>query len=233
MTVEKDLKKTTTTTTKGRKTTTKASTSKAPIKEEVKKEITIDEDLVKKLLNKIDTLEKEIEDSKVEKETTDKKVEEKPKTINKKATFKEIRNEEFAVQRVLDGIGDVFYKDKITGYEFTWKEKGDIEYIQGEILKRMNNSPLFLKTPWLKIIDNDEIVDLFGLRQLYDDIELIEDVDKVLKLSDSQLGDIVNRLPKEYKQVLGTNIASNITNGTLNDINIIRKFERLLKKQFV
>lgn len=223
---KKDVKKTT-----AKKTTT-SKTKDIKVEENAKEKVD-NEDVIDLLMKQIADLQKQIgQNNKIEE--TEKSIEKEiPKkiTTNKKATFQDIRNEEIAVKRVVGGIGLVMYKDKKTGDEYVWREVGDVEYVLGDALKRM--SPNFLKTPWLKIIDNDDAIDALNLRDLYDDIELIEDIDKLIDVEDFKIESIINKLSKEYKQVLATNIISKISSGALSNVNIIRRFERLLGKEFL
>lgn len=220
--VKKDVK-----TTVKKATTTKAKATKV---NEVVKEPD-NSDAIALLMQQIADLQNQINQSKVEKVTETVKEEVTTKPTSKKTTFQSIRNEEILLKRVVGGMGVVIYKDKKTGDEFVWREVGDTEYVSGDIMKRM--SPNFLKTPWLKIIDNDDAIDVFNLRALYNDIELIENVDKIIDMDDSKIYEIINRLSNEYKQVLATNIMGKISSGELSNINVIRKFERLLGKEFL
>lgn len=220
---KKDVKKTTT------KKVTPSKTKATKVNEVVKEPN--NSDAIALLMQQIADLQNQINQSKVEKVTETVKEEITTKPTSKKITFQSIRNEEILLKRVVGGMGVVIYKDKKTGDEFVWREVGDTEYVSGDIMKRM--SPNFLKTPWLKIIDNDDAIDVFNLRALYDDIELIENVDKIIDMDDSKIYEIINRLSNEYKQVLATNIMGKISSGELSNINVIRKFERLLGKEFL
>lgn len=215
-----------------KKAVTKPKTTKA--KTVVEKEKAVSEDTISILMNQIAELKLQIDKNNVEPKIVS-NVEEKPtkQTPIKRASFQNIRDEEIMVKRVIGGIGSVSYKDKKTGDEYIWQEIGDTEYITGDALKRMNTSPFFLKTPWLRIIENDDAIEVFNLKELYSDIDSIEDVDGLLKMSDSQITELINKLSKEYKQVLATNIMSKVSSGELSNINIIRKFEGLLGKEFL
>ena len=221
--VKKDVKNTTVKKT----TTTRAKATKV---NEVVKEPD-NSDAIALLMQQIADLQNQINQSKVEKVTETVKEEVTTKPTSKKATFQSIRNEEIMLKRVVGGMGVVIYKDKKTGDEFVWREIGDTEYVTGDIMKRMGDK--FLKTPWLKIMDNNDAIDIFNLRSLYDDIELIENVDKIIDMDDSKIYEIINRLSNEYKQVLSTNVMGKVSSGELSNINVIRKFERLLGKEFL
>ena len=221
---KKDVKKT---------TTKKATPSKAKVEKvmEVVKPTTDNNDVIALLMQQIADLQNQMNQPKVAEVIETVKEEVTTKPISKKATFQSIRNEEITLKRVAGGVGIVMYKDKKTGDEFVWGEVGSTEYVLGDVMKRMPDK--FLKTPWLKIIDNDDAIDVFNLRELYDDIELIENVDKMIDMDDSKIYEIINRLTNEYKQVLATNIMGKISSEELSNINVIRKFERLLGKEFL
>ena len=55
----------------------------------------------------------------------------------------------------------------------------------------------------------------------------------MIDMDDSKIYAIINRLTNEYKQVLATNIMGKISSEELSNINVIRKFERLLGKEFL
>lgn len=221
---KKDVKKT---------TTKKVTPSKTKVKkvEEVVKQTPDNNDVIALLMQQIADLQNQMNQPKVTEVIETVKEEVTTKPTSKKATFQSIRNEEITLKRVAGGMGVVMYKDKKTGDEFVWREIGDTEYVTGDIMKRMGDK--FLKTPWLKIMDNNDAIDIFNLRSLYDDIELIENVDKIIDMDDSKIYEIINRLSNEYKQVLSTNVMGKVSSGELSNINVIRKFERLLGKEFL
>ena len=220
--MEKETKKTT-------KTTKKNTTSK--------KVETVDNSVIEMLLKEIAELKSKIneqEENKTKeevKEVENKKVKEIKKTG--KVNLKDLMEVEVEVERVLDGIGDIVYVDKNTGCEYTWTEKGATEYMTVEVLRRMNNkSSLFLKSPWLKIVDNDDVVEALGLTKLYKNLSLVEDVNTIIELEDFEITNLIKELPNEYKNILSTNVLSKILSGELNNINEIRRLERLLGKEF-
>lgn len=206
------------------KTTRKTSTKKT---EEVK----IDNNVVEMLMKQIAELQAQIQqqDKTVEVKEPTEKTDKK-----RRNTFNDIRDVEVEVQRVIGGVGDVKYVDKKTGDEYTWKEEGSIEYMTGDVLRRMNStSQLFLKAPWLRILDNDEVIEVLGLKELYKNIDAIEDVNMLASMDEDELERLVKSLSLEYKNVLSTNVAYKISSEELNNINVIRKFERVLGKEFL
>lgn len=199
-----------------------------------KKESTVDQSVVEMLMKEIEALKMQLSQKDDHKE----EIVEVKKSTNKReklrATFNEIRDVEVEVKRVIGGIGSVKYIDKKTGDEYIWTEEGSSEYMTVDVLKRMNSkSPLFLKAPWLRILDNDDAIEVLGLKEIYHNIDLIDDIDELVKLKEHELEQLVESLSLEYKNVLATNIMDKINLEELNDINAIRRFERVLQKEFL
>lgn len=220
-TAKKDLKAETT------PKKTKSATTK-------KKETTVDSSVVEMLMKEIEALKIQLSQKEDDKE----EIVEVKKPTNKReklrATFNEIRDVEVEVKRVIGGIGSVKYIDKKTGDEYVWTEEGSSEYMTVDVLKRMNSkSPLFLKAPWLRILDNDDAIEVLGLKEIYHNIDLIDDIDELVKLKEDELKQLVESLSLEYRNVLATNIMDKINLEELNNINAIRRFERVLKKEFL
>ena len=62
---------------------------------------------------------------------------------------------------------------------------------------------------------------------------MIEDIDELVKLKEHELEQLVESLSLEYKNVLATNIMDKVNLEELNNINAIRRFERVLQKEFL
>ena len=191
------------------------------------------EEIIAMLMQQIAELQQQINSSKntvsVE-ETPKEKV--AVKTTSKKVTFQDIKDKEVGVERVVGGLGVVYWLDKKTGDEYTWNEVNEVQYLTVETLKRMNTSPLFLKTPWLKVLD-DEAIEVLNLTTIYRNIEIIEDFEQFNKMSDFEIQEILSKLSREYVQTLATNISSKISSNEITDMRVISRFERLLNKEFI
>lgn len=192
------------------------------------------EEIIAMLMQQIAELQQQINGSKntvsVE-ETAKEKITVKT-TSSKKVTFQDIKDKEVGVERVVGGLGVVYWLDKKTGDEYTWNEVNEVQYLTVETLKRMNTSPLFLKTPWLKVLD-DEAIEVLNLTTIYRNIEIIEDFEQFNKMSDFEIQEILSKLSREYVQTLATNISSKISSNEITDMRVIRRFERLLNKEFI
>lgn len=213
------------------KTEVKTATKKRTTKKE-----SVENKAMEEFMKELEKLKKQNEElmKQINKQNDDSEVVvEKPKK-KAKVSLKDIRDEEVTVQRVVGGIGSVKFIDGKTGDEYLWSEIGDTEIVTVEVLKRMSSkSSMFLKTPWLKIIDNDDVVDALGLKSLYEALELVEDVDRVMNMSDSEIRNLISKLSQGYKETMAINLQTKINLGELTNITTIRKFERLLEKEFV
>lgn len=192
------------------------------------------EEIIAMLMQQIAELQQQINGSKntVSVEKTAKEKTTVKTTSSKKVTFQDIKDKEVGVERVVGGLGVVYWLDKKTGDEYTWNEVNEVQYLTVETLKRMNTSPLFLKTPWLKVLD-DEAIEVLNLTTIYRNIEIIEDFEQFNKMSDFEIQEILSKLSREYVQTLATNISSKISSNEITDMRVIRRFERLLNKEFI
>lgn len=210
--------------------------TKTTIKKKATKKENTEKQLMEKFMKELEELKrqneeliKQIDNKKDEKE----KKKDKPKR-KVKVSLKDIRNEEVTVQRVIGGMGSVHFVDVKTGDEYVWAEIGDTEVVTVDVLKRMvGKNSMYLKTPWLKIIDSDDAVEALGLKSLYRALELTEDIDTLLKMSDSEINNLVNKLSQDYKESMAINTQTKILSGELTNVHTIRKLERLLEKEFM
>lgn len=187
----------------------------------------IDNSVVEMLMKQIADLQSQIQNKNEIVELED---ECKPK---KKSLFSDIKDvKDIEVKRIIGGTGRVFYIDKKTGDEYNWSEKDSVEYMDASLLRKMKtSSPLFLTAPWIRIVDNDDVVEALGLTELYKNIDMIEDVDTLSKMTEEKIKELSNSLSNEYKNVLSTNVLSRVIQGDYT-VSMVKKFERALGKDF-
>lgn len=209
---------------------------KTTTKRKVTKKENTEKQLMEKFMKELEELKRQNEELKKQidnKKDEEEKIKEKPKR-KVKVSLKDIRNEEVTVQRVIGGIGSVHFVDTKTGDEYVWAEIGDTEIVTVDVLKRMvGKNSMYLKTPWLKIIDSDDAIEALGLKSLYRELELTDDIDSLLKMSEGEINSLVNKLSQDYKETMSINIQSKILSGELTNVYTIRKLERLLGKEFM
>lgn len=162
--------------------------------------------------------------------TQAKEVEEQPVVFDKRwLKSKEVKDREV---RITSCNKRVIFKNKKTGEVHKWLDTGDDLYLTvDEILTMDNQSHKFLRTPWL-LIDDPEVVEAMGLKDMYDLIERVQDIDTFVTLPLDQIEADVNQLTKGFKGTLARLIDEKVENKELRDILVIRKFEELLSKDF-
>ncbi|WP_226035615.1 hypothetical protein [Aquibacillus saliphilus] len=129
--------------------------------------------------------------------------------------------------------GRLTYISKKTGLETVWSEFGDEEYVDvAELLTMKTSQPKFLKEPWL-FIDDEDVSEYLGLKELYKNIIPIDEVDDFFSLSANEARKIVPKLPKGTKQLIGEKARIGITDGTLNNLQLVKLLEQELKLDLI
>ena len=81
--------------------------------------------------------------------------------------------------------GKLIYKSKRQiGYTLIWEKYGDKNYIElGEFINLKNSDPRFVREPWIRVIEDDEIEILkyANVYQYYKDIIEINDIDALFR----------------------------------------------------
>ncbi len=121
--------------------------------------------------------------------------------------------------------GRLTYISKKTGMETVWSEFGDEEYLDvAELLTMKTSQPNFLKDPWL-FIEDEDVVEYLGLKELYKSIIPIDEVDEFFNLSIEKARRILPRLPKGMKTLIGEKARKGIQEDTLVNTKMIRLLE--------
>ena len=124
--------------------------------------------------------------------------------------------------------GRLVYISKKSGLETIWSEFGDVEYIDvAELLTMRSSQPKFLKEPWL-FVDDEDVAEYLGLRQLYDSLIPIDEVDDFFKLNVQQAKTLIPKLPKGMKALISEKARKGIQDGSLNNLQLIRLLEQEL-----
>lgn len=124
--------------------------------------------------------------------------------------------------------GRLTYISKKTGLETVWSEFGDEEYIDvAELLTMKSSQPKFLKEPWV-FIEDEDIVEYLGLKELYKTIIPIDEVDDFFTLSVNEARKILPKLPKGMKTLISEKARKGIQEGTLSNIQLVRLLEQEL-----
>ena len=142
-----------------------------------------------------------------------------------KAKLYGIKDEIVPVRNILDG--KVIYVSPKTKIKYKWLEKGDIEYLSIEEVLAMDSKKLYLRTPLL-IVDDERIIEGLGLEKLYKDIELVENIDKLIELEEEEIERIIKGLSVGCKNNLRDEVNKKIKNCEIRDYMIVNMLKRLL-----
>lgn len=160
--------------------------------------------LTKKQL--IELLQKATE--KVKEEVTEEVSEEKHWT---KGDLYKIKDEVIEVQSLSDGV--VTFISPKSRNKYKWHNKGDIEFMSIEEVMLMNNKPLFLQTPLLRISD---IRVIEGLGLDYSVIDRVSNLEEFIKLDIDTIRATIEQLSDDYVRDLKGDIIKAIKNSDLN-----------------
>lgn len=142
-----------------------------------------------------------------------------------KAKLYGIKDEIVPVRNILDG--KVIYVSPKTKIKYKWLEKGDIEYLSIEEVLAMDSKKLYLRTPLL-IVEDERIIEGLGLKKLYKDIELVENIDELIELEEEEIERIIKGLSVGCKNNLRDEVNKKIKNCEIRDYMIVNMLKRLL-----
>ena len=91
----------------------------------------------------------------------------------------------------------------------------------------MDSKKLYLRTPLL-IVDDERIIEGLGLEKLYKDIELVENIDKLIELEEEEIERIIKGLSVGCKNNLRDEVNKKIKNCEIRDYMIVNMLKRLL-----
>lgn len=124
--------------------------------------------------------------------------------------------------------GKLTYISKKSGLEIVWSNFGDEEYIDvAELLTMKSSQPKFLKEPWL-FIDDAEVAEYLGLKELYKSLIPIDEVEDFFNLDIKKAKEILPRLPKGMRSLIGEKARQGIQDESLTNIQLIKLLEQEL-----
>lgn len=127
--------------------------------------------------------------------------------------------------------GKLIYKSKRQiGYTLIWEKYGDKNYTElGEFINLKNSDPRFVREPWIRVIEDDEIEILkyANVYQYYKDIIEINDIDALFRLSFDQFVKKFEKFPDGYKRMVTEQARKLIASGELDS----RKLQKYLEEK--
>lgn len=172
---------------------------------------------------------KMMEVKKEEKVETTQEVTNKNEKWNK-AKLMKIKDEIVEVRSCFDGV--VGYTSPKTRTAYKWIEKGDIEVLTIEEILAMNTKKIYFQTPLL-IVEDDRIIEALGLKNIYEAVQKIENIDELIEMDLEDIEDIIGRLSNDHKINLRDEVAKKIKNAEIRDYVVIQALKRILNIEFV
>lgn len=120
------------------------------------------------------------------------------------------------------------YVSKATGARYVWSEYGSLEYLTfGEINTMRSQYPKFIKD-CLVLIEDDDVIELFNLDAVYENVYSIEELDNFFKKSNFEIEELIKTLPNGVKKSLVSRAKELIENEELTDYRKIKALETQL-----
>lgn len=124
--------------------------------------------------------------------------------------------------------GGLSYKSPKTGLLVRWNDYGSEEYLEfGEIMTMKSSKPKFLTEPYI-VIDDEQVVEKLGLKELYANLEAVGNIETLFRDDVKTMEDKIAKMPKGIKKLAGDKSREMIQNGELYDIRKIKLLESKL-----
>jgi hypothetical protein len=162
------------------------------------------------------------------KDVEEKEVKKPVKQEEVKPTPKKLEND-YSVTIMNNTSGQVFYRSKRTGVEWSLFEYGETSEIPlDELISLKNAHRRYLNDTWLIILDED-VVKHLGLQKLYENVLTPDELDRFYRLPADQVIEILSKMPKGMQETVVGQAMIRTENKTLSDLNVIRAIEDTLK----
>lgn len=125
--------------------------------------------------------------------------------------------------------GTLVYVSKKTGAEWIMEGYGATEIFDvAELVTMKASHGRILTEPWM-VIEDDDIIDYLGLRNVYDKISIpLEKIDSFFEKSISQMKSALKVAPNGIKTLIASRATTLIQEGKLDSIGKIRLIESSL-----
>lgn len=126
--------------------------------------------------------------------------------------------------------GELIYVSRRTGLVVEWAYQGDIQYLTVEELMTMKSTQnRFLNQPWI-IIEDEDVVEYLGLKQIYENFVDIENIEAFLLYSAlDEIEGTLERAPKGIRELVKDKAREMVANETLYDNRVIKLLDKALK----
>lgn len=125
-------------------------------------------------------------------------------------------------------IPNVVYEDSRTGNYYEWSEIGHCEDMTFDEVKNMHRKhKTYFNDMWLKPLD-ERVIKKLGLSRTYDKYNFLVDESNYTNDNIDEVLDGLSSAPASLKIAIVNRIKDMVADGTVSDINVVRKLEKRL-----
>ena len=166
---------------------------------------------------------KAMEKTKVEAESV---TEVKPVVEAKPKKKKFDASEKIACRSVTDGILNM--EGMKSKNLYTWREYGDIEYVEyADLVAEVRSKSSFLFNPWFIVDDDDFVNEQSQLKKFYTESYTVKELRNILQLPVAEMVATINALPSSAVNNMKSLAAAAISNGTLDSVKKIKALDEI------
>ena len=115
----------------------------------------------------------------------------------------------------------IYISRKQNGYEITWENQGDVDYLElGELVSMRNSQRAFFEKNWVGI-DDDEILEYLGVSKFYNHALTYDELNELLDLPFNEMSEKIKLMPKGMRSNLKIQLAKKIRNKEIDSIKTI------------
>lgn len=172
----------------------------------------------------------QMQENKAEQRPTSEPVRMSKEESKRKVTKAELLTGETANElvEVISIETNVVYKSPKTNIVYRWLKPGDVEVMQiKEVITMDNLSGRLLRTPWLRVAD-ERLIEALGLEQVYEAVDLIEDVERLSNMDREELEEVFNKIPQKYLRTYRDLLYKKVKNREIKDRFLIQDLSDIL-----
>lgn len=177
----------------------------------------------------------QVQQTQIQENKTEQKIASEPVQMSKEESTRKITKAELLTGETANELVEVIsietnvvYKSPKTQVVYRWLKPGDVEVMQiKEVLTMDNVSGRLLRTPWLRVTD-ERLVEALGLENVYEAIDLIENVEELLNMSREELEEVFNKIPKKYLRTYRDLLYKKVRNREIKDRFLIQDLSEIL-----
>lgn len=177
----------------------------------------------------------QVQQTQIQENKTEQKVSSEPVQMSKKESTRKVTKAELLTGETANELVEVIsietnvvYKSPKTNIVYRWLKPGDVEVMQiREVITMDNTSGRLLRTPWLRVTD-ERLVEALGLENVYEAVDLIEDVERLSNMNREELEEVFNKIPQKYLRTYRDLLYKKVKNREIKDRFLIQDLNDIL-----